>query len=402
MTAMADARTQEPGTETPLLYALYLLLYLAVLIRMLVRPASDGLAGPAAYGLMSGFLILGVIQVPLSRRWPGWNHVHLAMQCLIVVALLLTKPVMDFYAILLVCLAIIAGRYVDPPWDVIWLVMLCIVVVVGLMLAFGPGGSVSYIPIYVASCLVLGMYGRAIRRTELARARSEELRAELENANRRLRVYADQAEESAAAQERTRLARDLHDAATQTVFSMNLTAEAARMALARDPERVPQLIDRLQELCREALGEMRALIRELRPPTLAEEGLVKALERYVATRERRDGMRVALSVSGEDGCGPDGREVLYRAAVEALNNVVKHSGVTEARLELAFGGEEAILTVKDSGRGFDPEASRQPESFGLLSMRERAEVLGGSMAVRSSPGHGTVVEVRLPLGGERT
>ncbi len=191
---MADARTQEPGSDTPLLYALYLLMYLSVVIRMLVRQSSEGLVGPVAYGLMSGFLVLGVIQVPLSRRWPGWNHVHLTLQCLVVVALLLTAPRLDFYSVLLVGLAIIAGRYVDAPWDVIWLVILCVVAVVGLMLAFGPGGSVSYIPIYVASCLVLGMYGRAIRRTELARARSEELRAELENANRRLRVYADQAE----------------------------------------------------------------------------------------------------------------------------------------------------------------------------------------------------------------
>jgi len=402
MTGMADARTQEPGSDTPLLYALYLLMYLSVVIRMLVRQASEGLVGPVAYGLMSGFLVLGVIQVPLSRRWPAWNHVHLTLQAFVVVALLLTTPRLDFYSVLLVGLAIIAGRYVSPPWDVIWLVILCLVAVVGLMLAFGPGGSVSYIPIYVASCLVLGMYGRAIRRTELARARSEELRAELESANRRLRAYADQAEESAAAQERTRLARELHDAATQTVFSMNLTAEAARMALSRDPKRVPQLIDRLQELCREALAEMRALIRELRPPTLAEEGLVKALERYVSTRERRDGMRVAMSVSGEERCGPEGREVLYRAAVEALNNVVKHAGVAQARLELAFGGEEAVLTVVDSGRGFDPAASRPPESFGLLSMRERAEAQGGSMTVRSRPGQGTAVEVRLPLGGERT
>jgi len=402
MTEMADVRKQEPGTETPLLYALYLLLYLAVLIRMLVRPASDGLVGPVAYGLMSLFLVLGVIQVPLGKRWQGWNHVYLILQCLIVMALLLTRPAMDFNAILLVGLAIVAGRYVNAPWDIVWLVLLCVVAVIGLMLAFGPGGSVSYTPIYVASCLVVGMYGRAIRRTELARARSDELRAELEGANRRLRAYADQAEETAAAQERTRLARDLHDAATQTVFSMNLIAESARMALAQDPRRVPQLIDRLQELCREALGEMRALIRELRPPTLAEEGLVKALERYAATRGRRDGMRVALRVSGDDRCGPDTREVLYRAAVEALNNVARHSGVTEARLELVFGEREAILTVQDCGRGFDPEALRQPESFGLLSMRERAEARDGSVVVRSRPGQGTVVEVRLPLEGEGT
>ena len=147
---------------------------------------------------------------------------------------------------------------------------------------------------------------------------------------------------------------------------------------------------------------MRSLVRELRPPTVAEEGLVKALQRYAATRERRDGLRVALRVHGEERGSAEIREILFRAAVEALNNVARHAGVSEASVELSLGADAAAITVSDPGRGFDVSAPRPPESFGLLSMRERVEALGGSMSVHSAPGAGTSVEVRLPLGGEKT
>ena len=399
---MGEASRREQRSDTPLLYALYLLMYLSVVIRMLLRSPMEGLVRPPAYALMSVFLLLGVAQVPLGRRWPALTQPYLALQCAIVMVLFLTEPTIDYYAVLLVVLSVVATRDLRAPWDLIWLGLLCVMVVVGLMLAYGPGESVSYLPVYVAACLLLGLYGRASRKAELARARSEELRAELESANRQLRAYAEQAEETAAVQERTRLARELHEAATQTVFSMNLTAEAARMAVTEDPARLPQLIDRLQELCREALAEMRSLIRELRPPTLAEEGLVKALQRYAATRERRDGMRVTVHVRGEERDDAKIREILYRAAVEALNNVAKHAGVSEACMELSFTADTASLTVSDTGRGFDVSAPRPPESFGLMSMGERVEALGGTMSVHSAPGEGTSVEVRLPLGGERT
>ena len=227
--------------------------------------------------------------------------------------------------------------------------------------------------------------------------RSEELASRLQEANRRLREYAEQAEEAAAAQERARLARDLHDAATQTVFSMNLTAEAARMALAREPDRVPGMLVRLQELARDALAEMRTLVDQLRPQSIKDVGLVRSLQRHAEARQRRDGLTVILSVQGEESGDPAVREELFRSAREALSNVVKHAGVTSARVEVSFGAGEASVRVSDEGRGFEPAADRRPESFGLLSLQERAQALGGSAEIGSEPGKGTQVLVRLPL-----
>jgi len=327
-------------------------------------------------------------------------HGYLALQCAIVLALFLTKPLVDYYAVLCVGLSIVAARDLESPADVTWLAILCATVVAGLVLAFGLGEAVQYIPIYIAACLLLGMYGRTSRRAEEARARSDELRAELEVVNRRLRAYAEQAEESAAAQERARLARELHDAATQTVFSMNLTAEAARMAVTEDPGRVPTLLERLQELSRDALAEMRALVRELRPASVADEGLVVVLRRHAAARSRRDGLRIVVEAEGEESGSTAVREALLRVAVEALNNVVKHAGAGSARVTVRFGPSAASLAVSDDGRGFDVAVPVSADSFGLLSMRERVEALGGTLVVRSAPGAGTSVEASLPRAEE--
>jgi signal transduction histidine kinase len=397
---MGEASRHERQSDPPLLFALYLLIYLTVLLRMVLRSPAEGTMGAPAYALMAVYLVLSVTQIPLSGRWSAWTHIYLALQCGIVTCLFLTEPTVDFYGILCVGLSIVATRDLHAPWDIAWLAIVCFAVTAGLILAFGAAAAVGYIPVYIAASLVLGLYGRTSRKAEAARARSEELRAELEAANRRLRAYAERAEEAAAATERTRLARDLHDAATQTVFSMNLTAEAARMALVDDPGRVPPLLERLQELCRDALGEMRSLVRELHPPTIAEEGLAAALQRHAAARERRDGMRVIVTVQGTERGSMEVREILYRAAVEALNNVAKHAGVPEARVEVCFAAASAGLTVTDTGKGFDVSAPRSPESFGLLAMGERADALGGSVRVHSTPGAGTRVEVSLPLDEE--
>jgi len=282
---MPDTSGNERRRSFTLLFVLYFLAYLSVLVRMFLAPAPSDPIRPIAWGLMAGFLALSIAQPPLGRRWDLATHLILALQCLLVVALLLSRPRYDFYAILFVCLSAIASSSLNSRASVIWLAVICVVSVLGLAASYGMEAAV-YAPSYIAACLIIGLYGRASRNAELARARSEQLRLELEAANRRLHAYAERAEEAAAEQERAHLARDLHDAATQTVFSMNLTAETARVAFKESPEKVEGLIERLQELARDALAEMRTLVRELRPSSVVDEGLVTSLQRLAALRER--------------------------------------------------------------------------------------------------------------------
>ncbi|HTP58800.1 MAG TPA: sensor histidine kinase [Spirochaetia bacterium] len=394
---MSAARAPIFSPYSPLVSTLYYLFFLSVVLRALLRSPAEGSVAPLTYGLLAAFLAFSVLQSPVSRRWSPWTHIHLALMSALIIALLRTVPRLDYYAVLFIGLSVVASSSLARGASTVWLAVICVLICGGLAAAFSIREAASYAPSYIGGSLIMGMTAWASRRAEESRIRSEELASRLQDANRRLREYAEQAEEAAAAQERARLARELHDAATQTVFSMNLTAEAARLALTSQPDRVPGMLDRLQELARDALSEMRSLVDQLRPQSINDVGLVRSLERHVEARKRRDGLRVTLSVEGEEAGAPAIREELFRSAREALSNVVKHAGVAAATVELRFAPREAVIRVTDTGRGFDPAAGRRPESFGLLSLEERARALGGAAEVRSEPGRGTQVEVRLPL-----
>ena len=219
---------------------------------------------------------------------------------------------------------------------------------------------------------------------------------ELQEAHRQLQEYAAQAGELATVQERNRLARELHDSVTQTIFSMTLTTEAAHILLQRDPSQVTPQLNRLQELAQGALSEMRSLIQQLRLRPVEEGRLVSALQQHLTTLEGTEGIKVDFHVEGEGQLPTDQEEGLFRIAQEALNNVTKHAKTDRVAVTLRMLNEGALLSVEDHGVGFDP--ARQPasgEGFGLTSMRERVEILGGTLEVRSSPGDGTTILVKL-------
>jgi signal transduction histidine kinase len=382
----------------------YYLIFAAVTVRLGVQAVTEGFQPPVQFALLGVFLLLSLLQPVAHRRLPSLAQLPLALAAGVVTGMLFTLPRRDYYCLLYVAISLSVTRYVPLRYSTFWLGGICLVLSAVLSLVFGLAEGVSYIPVYVAGVLVIGLYGRANRKAEEARARSEELAGRLQEANRRLKVYAERAEEVAAAQERSRLARELHDAVTQTVFSMNLTAEGARLACEADPRKVPGLLDRLQELGRDALAEMRALVDELRPRSVAQLGLVGSLQKHLAMRRRRDGLEARLEVSGEERGAEAVQEALFRTAQEALNNVLRHSGVKEAEVQLAYGRAEVRLRVRDAGQGFAPETAMGTaaggESFGLVNMRERVEAVNGSFRLVSAPGEGTTVEASVPLEGE--
>ena len=381
----------------PLLDMLYYLVFASVAVRLVVQAANQGFLPLLQFALLAAFLVLSLLQPLFHRRLPALLQPLLGLAAAITTGLLFTRPRLDYFAMLYIALSLSVTRYLPLKASSYWLGGLCVILTASLALVFGPAEGLSYIPTYIGGVLFIGLYGRANRKEEEARTRSEELAARLQEANRRLKVYAERAEEVATAQERARLARELHDAVTQTVFSMNLTAEGARLACESTPKKVPGMLDRLQELGRDALAEMRSLVDELRPRTVAEIGLVDSLQRHLAVRRRREGLDVQLAVTGEERGGEAMKQALFRTAQEALNNVQRHSGVKKAVVELGFAEREVRLRVRDAGRGFQPEAAAGGESFGLVNMRERVEAAGGSFRLDSKPGAGTTVEARIPL-----
>ena len=205
----------------------------------------------------------------------------------------------------------------------------------------------------------------------------------------------EQAQNLAALEERQRLARELHDSVTQSLFSMTMIAGALPRILERDKEQARERIERLSELAQGALAEMRALIFELRPDSLEREGLVSALDKQAAALRARHGIHFDAALCPEPDVPVAVKEALYRIAQEAMHNTVKHARASRLELRLACDDDGITLEVQDDGIGFDPSASF-PGHFGQTSMRERAVRLNGQLDVFSGPGQGTCIRARVP------
>jgi len=235
------------------------------------------------------------------------------------------------------------------------------------------------------------------RHEELALAFANQAAAAIENA----RLFA-QVEQAAVAAERSRLARDLHDAVTQTLFSASLIAEVLPRLWERNPDEGRRRLDEVRELTRGALAEMRTLLLELRPAALVDADLGDLLRQLGEATTGRARVPVAVEVEGECSLPPNVKVALYRIAQEALNNVAKHAAASQATVSLRcppfppdFGGEQrggVELCISDDGRGFDP-TSIPPDHLGVGIMRERAEAIGAVLRIDSEANRGTRVVV---------
>jgi PAS domain S-box-containing protein len=211
---------------------------------------------------------------------------------------------------------------------------------------------------------------------------------ELNLANERLREKAAQA---AVAAERTRLARDLHDAVTQTLFSTTLIADVLPDIWEMNPDEGKRRLEELRLLTRGALAEMRTLLVELRPNALVEVPLPTLLRQLTEALSGRARINIQLSAEGERKLPADVQVSLYRIAQEALNNVFKHSKASEAVVTLRMG-DTVRLTVADNGSGFDP-STVTADHLGVKIMRERADTIGAKLSIYSEPGEGTQISV---------
>jgi GAF domain-containing protein len=237
-----------------------------------------------------------------------------------------------------------------------------------------------------------GPGGFTERDSELATFFANQAAAAIENA----RLY-EATREYTVIEERNRLARELHDSVTQSLFSVTLLSQAALSLWDRDLAKARERVERAHEVAQGALAEMRALIFQLRPMALQEEGLVSALEKHLAALHSRHNQVVELRVSGDKRRLSAGvEEAAFRIVQESLNNVVKHARASSARVELEFAPSCLRVRTSDNGVGFDPAGPR-PRTMGVASMRERAEAMEGTVRIESRPGAGTRVVAELPL-----
>ena len=386
------------------------LIFAAVVLRGAVTVAGRPQFGVtlnllAAYGL----LLLGgmwLARRKLSQQTRILQVIYLLLQSTLVIALLDVSTYEDFFALLFIPPSLDAVAFFGRRFGFWWIVAFSIAIIT--IMQFSEVGQLFGLVmgiLYGGICFLFGGYASQVLRAEAAHDENQRTFNELRLTHRQLQGFADQVANLAVEHERNRLARDLHDSVTQTVFSMNLAAQSARLLLDRKapldtasqlgaaPHASGQLL-RLEELAANALSEIQSLVSQLTPRSLADEGLPSALQRLADERKLRDGLQVMLEIIGGKTLSEAETLGLYAIVNEALTNIVKHSGAHEATVCLKLNENESSLKIEDRGHGFDPQtASNQRGHLGLAGMSERAREIGWTLSVESERNRGTKISV---------
>jgi signal transduction histidine kinase len=204
------------------------------------------------------------------------------------------------------------------------------------------------------------------------------------------------AQQTAALEERRKLAHDLHDSISQALYGIVLGTRSAKALVQQSQADIQEPLDYVLTLAEAAFSEMRGMIFELEPSALASAGLVVALERQVDILRNRHRLQVHADLGEEPDIPLGTKEALYRIAQEAANNAAKHAGAREITLVLDHGPAGTLLLVGDDGKGFELPAAPRPGHYGLQSMQERCKRLGGNLEVDTQPGRGTTVKAWIP------
>jgi len=349
-------------------------------------------------GMLLFWLVLFASEPAISNKWSGYFPLYLVIQTGLIFTLLGLPDSSDFFAALFVIPSMqIMQRLSSKTW--IWGIWigLCALATTLLLLKSNGNQAFALVLIYTAGNVFYGFYAKATRQAQITRGENLALAGELQEANQKLQAYSAQMEQLVVARERNRLARDLHDSVTQTVFSMTLTTQSALLLLEREPARVAAQLDRLSQLAQDALSEMQLLISELKPEEAGSKGLVTDLRRYLAGGHFLEDLSIDLEVQGYQPLGPAEEQSLFRIVQEALNNIVKHAQTRKAQVRLHLI-EPMWIEVEDQGRGFDLQyAQGDSNRLGLHSMRERAAEIGWDLQIRTSPGSGTCIRVEKLL-----
>lgn len=344
-------------------------------------------------GLMAAFTLghrfIPEPDAPLSRRL-----LYLLAQGIIIFSIVLVGRGEAFLPILY--FIVVPQAYLLLPFRNASIVTLFFILALGLnyFIIAGPRGVLGILLPYAGGFVFFAAVSLMATRQREERERAEGLLAELEEAHRRLREYAQRVEELAVAEERNRLAREIHDSLGHHLTVASVQLEAARGLLTVNPARARAQMDKAQRSVKEALREVRRSVRALRPGELEREPLAQSLRALIEEFQATTALPVEFEVEGEERrLSPAVELTLYRAAQEALTNVQKHAHASQVELALRFAPHEVGLTVADNGVG----CSELSEGFGLKGLRERAELLGGSLTAGNRDEGGFELKVTVPL-----
>jgi len=385
------------------------LIIYVISVLMLVATAGRGWLeafeanDPSRWFIVGLMIVYGVFlftETAITRYISSYLNIYFIIQAIILVVLILIplyppdRPRHnDFFALLFIPLCVQAIIYFRRPTGYYWVIVLTAASISALYFQYGmiqgTKFAVTYILGYAMMCLLAIFY-----------INSENAKNELNIANQKLQEYARHAEALGIAEERNRLARDLHDSVTQSLYSLTLFAEAASEELdAGEVETTKSHLKDLRETSRQALQEMRLMVFELRPPELETKGFTLALQERLEAVEARTGIESVINIDIEERLPSKIENGLYSIAREALNNILKHSHATKVKITLQRKNGGVIFEIQDNGIGMKALSASNSAGLGLKGMKERADQIGASLILQNAPEKGTLLKVEVPEVG---
>ncbi|MCX7668787.1 MAG: sensor histidine kinase [Anaerolineae bacterium] len=320
----------------------------------------------------------------------------LSVQTLLVLIAMLLDPHWGTLLILYFVLSVEAVQLLATRGGLLWIGGLALLTITLFVITEGLPTGLLYGMVYGGGYYFFGAFGLALVRAETAHRRSEALLAELRTAHRQLQEYAVQVEELAVAEERNRLAREMHDTLGHALTMAVVQLEAAQRLLVSDPARSDRIIGTVREELRGALTDLRRTVAALRMPFEAELPLHQSLARLAQRFQEACQLPVHLALAAEpSGLTVEHRLAFYRMAQEALTNIQKHARAQQVWSTFTAADGYATLVVSDDGVGLGKAGDQV--GFGLHDIRERVVLLGGELHLDERPGGGAQLHCRLPL-----
>ena len=340
----------------------------------------------AALGLIVVFSL--VIVFYESRPGHAYPHLYFAIQTGVTSALLLIEAGGFLFNVFFFILSAQAMVTLPARRGLAWIGLFSLISLVAIISQLGPMGFLYSLP-NLGGYAFFGAFGNALRETEAARRRNEQLLQEL-------RIAQQQVQELAVAEERNRLAREMHDTLGHRLTVAVVQLEGAQRLIPTEPERAARIIGAMREQMKEALADLRRTVTTLRAPLTDDLPLNVALARLAQTFQEGTGLNVQLQLPPDlPELSAAQRLTLYRVAQEAFTNTQRHARASQIWLKIQHAEAALTLTTADDGRGFPPDLNG--EGYGLQGLRERAAQLGGQLHLESSSGGGAQVRLVLPI-----
>ncbi|MBP7999254.1 MAG: sensor histidine kinase [Chloroflexi bacterium] len=380
----------------------YLLLNLAAYVTWITIAAASWYdIADSRYPVLIVILLIlfgiNMVLMPYTQMRPRWFHFYLGLQSSLIPAIYLLEPKMTLIFLLFFILSAQTMLFLPLPTALVWITLF-------FGLTFLPNSltcaclALNTLP-YVGGYSFFGLFGGALRTATSARQRSDQLLAELQQAHQQLQHYAEQTRQFAAAEERNRLAREMHDSLGHRLTVAVVQLEGAQRLIPTHPERAAQMIGTMRAQLKEALAELRHTVSTLRTPTNTDENtapLDEALTELVYTFREATGLTIHLQLPPQlPPLTPEQRLAFYRAAQEGLTNVQRHAAAHQAWITLTHDTQHITLTIRDDGQGLP--LTIPDGRFGLQGLQERAAHLGGTLTLSAPPEGGTLILWQLPM-----